>query len=67
MMKIVPCPEEDRNLISDWAQKWNIPFTDEDYPLIYSSILNQGLSVKEWLDRQETTQVQLKDQSSQRG
>lgn len=67
MMKIVPCPEEDRKKIEEWAQKWNIPFTDDDYPILYSSILNHGLSVNEWLERQETTQVKLKDQSSQTG
>ena len=66
-MKIVPCPEEDRKKIESWAQKWNIPFIDEDYPMIYSSILNQGLTIDAWLERQETVQTELKNQSSQRG
>lgn len=67
MMKIVPCPPEDRKKIEEWAKKWNIPFFDEDYPMIYSSILNQGISLDEWLERQETTQTELKNQSSQTG
>ena len=60
-MKIVACPAAEREKIAAWAARWNIPFSDEDYPLVYSSIINQGLTVDDWLSRQETTQKELKN------
>ena len=58
-MKILACPTEDQQAIQTWAAKWNIPFTAEDYHMVYTMVTKQGLTVNEWLAQQETTQVDL--------
>lgn len=54
--------EIDKKFLESWAEARNIPFIEDDFPMLEELIKGQGKTVIEWCEQQDKQQSQLDKQ-----
>lgn len=49
----------DKKFLEGWAAQRNIPFIEEDYPILDKLIAAQGKTIREWCEQQDKQQLEL--------
>ena len=49
----------DKKFLEGWAAARNIPFMEDDYPMLDQLIKAQGKTVREWCELQDKQQQEL--------
>ena len=51
--------EIDKKFLESWAEARNIPFMEDDYPMLDQLIKAQGKTVIEWCEQQDKQQADI--------